>query len=158
MASSSISIPFWQCSTSSSTFSCSLQRNFDLCIPRKGNVCLSPNFHIHVSVSDLYIPSIGHLFPAAEWADRSWEYMNRTQKHECRNWDWGRAVSLLGIFVSNIRYSIFAVFPIVATMLNCFPPSSNPLERPWWWTLCRPDTPSPVFCRASLSLLLSCKF
>ncbi len=27
---------------------------------------LSPNFHIHLSVSDLYIPRISHIFPAAE--------------------------------------------------------------------------------------------
>ncbi len=29
--------------------------------------CLSPDFHIHLSVGDLYIPRIGPLFfPAAE--------------------------------------------------------------------------------------------
>jgi hypothetical protein len=44
---------------------------------------LSPNFHIHVSVSDLYIfPGSVHLyFPAAALADRSWEYINRTHRH-----------------------------------------------------------------------------
>jgi hypothetical protein len=31
--------------------------------------------------------------------------MNRSQKHECRNWDCGRAVPLF----SNIRYCVFAV-------------------------------------------------
>jgi hypothetical protein len=36
-----------------------LQRNFYLCIPRKELRGLSPNFHMHVSVSDLYIPQIG---------------------------------------------------------------------------------------------------
>jgi hypothetical protein len=34
---------------------------------------LIPNFHIHVSVSDLYIPK------------EDWEYINRSQKHECGN-------------------------------------------------------------------------
>jgi hypothetical protein len=29
--------------------------------------------------------------------------------HECRNWEGGRAVSFLKIFVSNFRYSVFAV-------------------------------------------------
>jgi hypothetical protein len=48
-----------------------LQRNSDLCIPRKGIARgLSSNFHVHVSVSDLYIPTIGPprstYFPAAE--------------------------------------------------------------------------------------------
>ncbi len=30
--------------------------------------------------------------------------------HECGNWKRGRAVSFLGIFVSNFRYSVFAVW------------------------------------------------
>ncbi len=34
-----------------------LQGNFDWCIQKKLRG-LSPNFHIHVSVSDLYIPTI----------------------------------------------------------------------------------------------------
>jgi hypothetical protein len=44
-----------------------LQRKSRLCIPFLGR-SLSPNFHIHVFVSDLYIPRIGpHThFPAAE--------------------------------------------------------------------------------------------
>ncbi len=29
--------------------------------------------------------------------DRSREYINRSQTHECGNWDWGRAIPLLGI-------------------------------------------------------------
>jgi hypothetical protein len=64
--------------------------------PEKNLHGLSPNFHIHVSVSDLFIP-------AAEQADRSYKYINRSYKHECRNWERGRAVSFLGIFVSNFR-------------------------------------------------------
>ncbi len=35
-----------------------LFRKFDLCIPRN-EMRLVPNFYIHVSVSDLYIPRIG---------------------------------------------------------------------------------------------------
>jgi hypothetical protein len=34
---------------------------------------------------------------------------NRSQKHECWNWDCGTAVPVLGIFVSNFRYCVFAV-------------------------------------------------
>jgi hypothetical protein len=38
-----------------------LQRNLNLCIPRKGIARPhSPNFHIHVSVSDLHIPTLGN--------------------------------------------------------------------------------------------------
>jgi hypothetical protein len=36
-----------------------LQRKFDLSIPRKELRGLSPNFYIHVSLSDLFIPTIG---------------------------------------------------------------------------------------------------
>jgi hypothetical protein len=59
---------------------------------------LSPNFHIHVSVSDFYIPRIGPPIVCSRNADGLWEYLNRTQKHECRNWDCGRAVPFLGVY------------------------------------------------------------
>jgi hypothetical protein len=49
----------------------------------------SPIFHIHVSVSDLYIPRIG--LPIL---------------HECRNWDRGCAVSFLGIYDLEFWYSV----------------------------------------------------
>jgi hypothetical protein len=43
--------------------------------PEKELCGLSPNFHIHVSVSDLYIPTIGSAYSAAgKYVDRSWEY------------------------------------------------------------------------------------
>ncbi len=69
---------------------------------------LVPNFHIHVSVSDLHIPKDS---PPKE--ERSSEYINRSQIHihEWRNWEWGCPVSFLGISVSNFRYSVFAVRP-----------------------------------------------
>ncbi len=70
---------------------------------------LSPNFHIHVSVSDLYILGSVHIFPPAEKADPSWEYIIRSQTHECGNGDWGPDIPFLGIFVSNFRHFFFAV-------------------------------------------------
>jgi hypothetical protein len=53
--------------------------------PEKEYRGLSPNFHIHASVSDLYIPTIG-LPSLLEEIDRSWDYINRSQRHECGNW------------------------------------------------------------------------
>jgi hypothetical protein len=50
---------------------------------------IGPNFHIHVSLSDFYISTIGSP-------------ILQQQKQ-------GRAVSFLGIFVSNFRYSVLAV-------------------------------------------------
>ncbi len=49
-------------------------------------------------------------FPAAEWADRSREYIYRSQTHQCGNSDCGRTIPFLGICVSNFRYSFFAVW------------------------------------------------
>jgi hypothetical protein len=45
---------------------------------------LSPNFRTHSCVCERFIYSHDRstYFSAAEYADRSWEYINRTQKHE----------------------------------------------------------------------------
>jgi hypothetical protein len=49
---------------------------------------LSPNFHINVSVSDLYIPTIDlPILLQEKNVDRSWEYINHSHTHECRNWN-----------------------------------------------------------------------
>ncbi len=37
------------------------------------------------------------------------EFTNRSQNHECRNWNRGRAVSFMEIFVSNFRYCLCSV-------------------------------------------------
>ncbi len=54
-------------------------------IPEKELHGHSPNIHIHVSVSDLYIPRID--LPSGKYVDRSWEYINCSQTHEFGNWD-----------------------------------------------------------------------
>jgi hypothetical protein len=54
---------------------------------------LVPNFHIHVSVGDLYIPTIG--LPIL------------LQIHECRNWE--RSHAQIHFWEHLFRYSIFAV-------------------------------------------------
>ncbi len=48
---------------------------------------LFPNFHIHVSVSDYIFPGPVHLFCCSKKADVSCEYINRSQIHECRDWE-----------------------------------------------------------------------
>jgi hypothetical protein len=57
--------------------------------PEKEFHGLRPNFHIHVSVSDLYIPTIDRsdYSAAGKYVDRPWEYINRSQTHECGVWD-----------------------------------------------------------------------
>jgi hypothetical protein len=68
---------------------------------------LSPSFHIHVSVSDLYITWIGpHIFMKQNRG--SWEYSS-LQTNKSGNWDCGHAIPFPGMFLSNFRYCIFAV-------------------------------------------------
>jgi hypothetical protein len=79
---------------------CTLQRrnteNTKQIFPEKELCGLSPNFHIHVSVSDLYIPRLVS-YSAAQKYVLSCEYINRSQAHECGNWDYGRAIPRKGI-------------------------------------------------------------
>ncbi len=67
-----------------------------------------PNFHIRVSVSDLYIPTVGPpiLLQQNMRTDYGY-YINRSQIQECGKK--GPTVSFLGIFVLIFRYSVFAV-------------------------------------------------
>ncbi len=51
--------------------------NLKQIFPEKEYRGLSPNFHIHVYVSELYIYS--HDGSAFSARDRSWEYINRSQ-------------------------------------------------------------------------------
>ncbi len=64
--------------------------------------------YTHLSVRDLYISRIGLsiLLRPNMYVDRSWEYINRSQTHACRNWDWGRTIPSLGINKLNFRYSV----------------------------------------------------
>jgi hypothetical protein len=84
---------------SASLFGSTLQihntENSKQIFPEKELRGLSPNFHIHVSVSNLYIPTIG--LPTV--------CINLSQTHECAKWDWGRAVPFLRIHKWDFRYS-----------------------------------------------------
>jgi hypothetical protein len=42
--------------------------------PEKVLCGLTPNVHIHVSMTDLLIPTIKSAYSARKYADRSWEY------------------------------------------------------------------------------------
>jgi hypothetical protein len=87
---------------------------FDLCTPKNETLrpryfqnriiifCLPVSTFMYVLVSDLN----SHNRSAK---DRSWEYLKSLKDtvHEYRNWEQGRAVLFLGIYVSNFRYSVF---------------------------------------------------
>jgi hypothetical protein len=78
---------------------------------------LSRYFHIHVPVSYWYIPRIvPHIFlQQNRQTDHGNMYIDRSQTHECGNWDWGRTIPFLGIFFSNFRYWVFEVHRLIGT-------------------------------------------
>jgi hypothetical protein len=78
------------------TFQMHCTENSKQIFPEMKLCSLVPNFYIHGSVSDL------------------WEHINRSQIHECRNWERGCSVSFLGIAVSNFRCSVGAL-PVTAS-------------------------------------------
>jgi hypothetical protein len=58
---------------------------------------LVPNFYIPVSMSGLYIPRIGLPQLNRQTDLGSWEYINRSQIHECENWETEHYNSVLEI-------------------------------------------------------------
>ncbi len=46
------------------------------------------------------------LFCWRKYVDRSWEYINCSQTHECVNWGWGRPIPRKGIYKRNCRCSV----------------------------------------------------
>jgi hypothetical protein len=61
----------------------------------------------------IYIfPGSVHIFPPAETAAPSWEYIICSQTHECGNWDCGPDIPFLGLFASNFRHFFFAVYAV----------------------------------------------
>jgi hypothetical protein len=88
-----------------------LHRKFKHILPEMKLRGLIHNFHILVSVSDLYIPMIG-------LQTNRWEYINRSQINECANWETEHFNSVLEITVSfrgihNSEPSIYSVYWIL---------------------------------------------
>ncbi len=83
-------------------------RKFETNIPRKGIAwpqSLQSLFHIHVSWSDLSHHRAAYS-AAGKYMDRSWKYKNRSQTHECGNWDGGHTIPFLGTHKWDYRCSV----------------------------------------------------
>jgi hypothetical protein len=102
-----------------------LQRKSHLCIPFLGMCGLSPNFHIHVSVGVLYITRNGPNISCSRIGRSIVGIYKSLKTHACGNWDCGRALPFLGIFVSNFRYCFFAVYTVPHGFCSCGKPSTQ---------------------------------
>jgi hypothetical protein len=55
---------------------------------------LIPNFYVHVSVSNFCIfPRSVRLFCCIAFTDQSWDFINHSQIHVCKNWKVGSFIS-----------------------------------------------------------------
>ncbi len=70
-----------------------------LLFPKQNYNVLSPSSYTHISVRGLYtyFQHRSAYSAAGKYLDWSWEYMNRSQTHECGYWDWDRAIPRKGI-------------------------------------------------------------
>ncbi len=56
-----------------------------------------------------------------QYVDRFWEYLNRSQRHECGNWDWASVFPSIGIHKWDFRGSVISIcWNIVHQYCNCF--------------------------------------
>jgi hypothetical protein len=108
-----------------------LQRKSHLCIPFLGIV--RPQFQFpHSCVCDRFICSQDRsTYFLLQNRQITCENINRSQTHECGNWDCGHAIPFLGIFISkNFRYWFFAVCTYhLSGIDNSFPGSGFPWNQ-----------------------------
>ncbi len=86
-----------------------LQRKSHLCIPRKGIARPQSQFpHPHIFLPQNRQTDLGNI-----------QITHRHMIVDCGNLYWGRGIPFLGIFVSNYRYCVFAVWSRRLQSLIC---------------------------------------
>ncbi len=103
------------------------------CIPRnETSTSEKQNYNVLFPVPTLFERFIFQdwfaYMAAGIYVDRSWDYINHSQPHECGNWDWGRAIPRKGIHKWD--------FPVSLTLhaiavLNCMGRPSFPPRQRW---------------------------
>jgi len=74
--------------------------------PKQNDTVLSPN-STFIYLWAIYIfPGSDCLFRCSQIGRQVLRIYERSQTHDCRNWERGRAVSFLGIHKSDFRYSV----------------------------------------------------
>jgi hypothetical protein len=59
-----------------------------LLFPKQDYNVLSPSSYTsYICEKFIYFPDRSVYSTAGKYVDQSWEYMNRSQTHECGNWD-----------------------------------------------------------------------
>jgi hypothetical protein len=83
-------------------------RKFEANIPRKGTARTQSQFpHSCVCAQLIYCHDLSAYSAAGKYVDLSWEYRNRSQTHECGNWDSALAIPFLRIRKWDFRCSVF---------------------------------------------------
>jgi hypothetical protein len=101
----SLQLSFFYYKAPSHSLLCKCQRHytakyqkFETNISRKGIARPQSQFSPFICLWAINIfPRSICLFCCRKYVNRSWEYINRSQTHECGNWDWGRAIPRKGI-------------------------------------------------------------
>ncbi len=115
---------------SSLSFLCSTEktqyRKFEANVPRKGIARPQSNLpNSRVCERFIYSHNRSAYSAAGKYVGWSWEYINRSQIHECGHWDWGCAIPFLGTHKWDFRCTEY-LLPHALTSQN--------------------NTASPLFC------------